>query len=45
MERLIFLGEDHLRTTIKAYETHYNGHRNHQGMANQLLMPQVLPAE
>jgi transposase InsO family protein len=43
VERFIFLGEGHLRRTFKAYETHYNSHRNHQGMENQLLMTRVLP--
>ena len=43
LDRLIFLGEEHLRAALSSYETHYNRHRNHQGMENQLLMPQVLP--
>jgi len=44
-ERLIFLGENHLRAALRSYEIHYNRHRNHQGMENQLLVPQVLPVE
>ena len=43
MDRLIFLGENHLRAALGSYEIHYNRHRNHQGMENQLLLPQVLP--
>jgi hypothetical protein len=45
LERLIVLGEAHLRSATSAYLTHYNGERNHQGMDNQLLTPQVLPAD
>ena len=44
-DRLIFLGENHLRASLKTYEIHYNRHRNHQGMENQLLMPPVLPLQ
>jgi transposase InsO family protein len=45
MDRLIVLGEEHLRAALRSYETHYNQHRNHQGMDNQLLTPQALPVE
>ena len=43
LDRLIFLGEEHLRAALGSYESHYNRQRNHQGMENQLLIPQVLP--
>ena len=45
LDRLIFLGEGHLKSTIKLFENHYNQRRNHQAMDNQLLMPTVLPRE
>jgi hypothetical protein len=45
MDRLIVLGEEHLRAVLRSYETHYNQQRNHQGMDNQLLTPQVLPVQ
>ena len=45
MDRLIFLGENHLWANLRSYEIRYNRHRNHQGMENQLLMPSVLPVQ
>ncbi len=45
MDRLIFLGENHVRAALRSYEIHYNRHRSHQGMENQLLMPPVLPVQ
>jgi len=39
------LGENHLRAALRSYEIYYNRHRNHQGMENQLLVPQLLPVE
>jgi hypothetical protein len=45
LDRLIFFGEGHLRSVASAYVAHYNRHRNHQGMENRLLTPQVLPSE
>ena len=45
LDRLIFLGEAYLRSAASAYVVHYNRRRNHQGMENRLLTPQVLPLE
>jgi hypothetical protein len=33
------------RKLLTSYEIHYNRHRNHQGMKNQLLVPRLLPLE
>ena len=45
LDRLIFLGEEHLQSSLKGFEEHYNLRRNHQGLDNRLLTPKVLPAE
>jgi putative transposase len=37
--RLVVLGESHLRFIIHEYAEHYNRERNHQGLDNQLLRP------
>ena len=37
--RLILFGEGALRHVLKEYGTHYHHERNHQGRANELLMP------
>ena len=39
MLRMIFFGEASLRHAIRAYLVHYHGERNHQGLANRILMP------
>ena len=36
---LIPLGEGHLRTAVAEYVAHYHGERNHQGLDNQLIVP------
>jgi hypothetical protein len=38
-ERLIFLSEEHLRSTIALYAEHYRHRRNHQGIENKLIQP------
>ena len=43
LNRRIFLGEEHIRSSLSSFEEHYNRHRNHQGTENQLLTSQVLP--
>ena len=45
LSRLIFLGEEHLRSAVSNFAAHYNRQRNHQGMENKLLTPQFLPAD
>ena len=41
LSRMIFFGEDSLRRTVKEFVAHYNQERNHQGLANQLIRPEV----
>ena len=40
--RIITLGEGHLKLAINQYLKHYNVERNHQGIENQLIKPEVL---
>ena len=42
LDKMIFLGEDHLRTTITQYLIPYHQERNHQGLDNQLIDPAQL---
>ena len=37
LNRVILLGERHLRQTIAAYVEHYHRERNHQGLGNALI--------
>jgi len=37
--RLIFFGESSLRHAIQEYVVHFHGERNHQGLANRILVP------
>jgi putative transposase len=39
LERVIPLGERHLRRTIAEFVAHYHGERNHQGIGNELIQP------
>jgi putative transposase len=39
LNKLIPLGEGHLRRAVSEYVEHYHGERNHQGVGNRLLMP------
>jgi len=39
LERMIFFGENALRTAIHEYIAHYHAERNHQGLGNQLIIP------
>lgn len=41
LERMIFFGEDALRTAISEYLAHYHAERNHQGLGNRLIIPNV----
>ena len=36
---MIFFGESSLRKGIREFVLHYHGERNHQGIGNQLIMP------
>ena len=37
LERMIFFGEDSLRTAVREYLAHYHAERNHQGLGDQLV--------
>ena len=37
LDRLIPIGERHLRRTLREYVAHYHGERNHQGLDNELI--------
>ena len=39
LSRLIFLTQQHLRTTISTFADYYRHRRNHQGIANKLIEP------
>ena len=42
LNRIIPLGEKHLQLAINQYLKHYNTERNHQGIGNQLIRPEIL---
>jgi putative transposase len=39
VDRLILLGERHLRRVLAEFVTHYHAERNHQGVGNELIEP------
>jgi putative transposase len=39
LERLIFFGETMLRNAVVQFLEHYHAERNHQGLANRILVP------
>ncbi len=39
LSRMIPLGENHLRASIRAFVAHYHLERNHQGLDNELITP------
>jgi len=39
LDRLVPLGETHLRRAILEYMEHYHEERNHQGLENELIVP------
>ena len=39
LDRIVPLGEWHLRKTLHEFATHYHRERNHQGLANPALRP------
>jgi len=41
LERLVLFGEDSLRKAIKEFVAHYHHERNHQGLANRLIIPEA----
>jgi putative transposase len=39
LNRIVPLGENHLRQVVREYVVHYHQERNHQGLENQLIEP------
>jgi len=39
LNRVVLLGERHLRRTIAEFVAHYHAERNHQGIGNALIQP------
>ena len=40
LDRVILFGERRLRHIIDEFVAHYHGERNHQGLGNELIVPQ-----
>jgi transposase InsO family protein len=45
LDRMIFFGTDSLLRALREYEAHYLGERNHQGIGNELIDPELGDAE
>ena len=47
LSRMIPLGENHLRVSIRAFVAHYHLERNHQGLDNELICSaqETLPSD
>ena len=41
LNRMIFFGEESLRTAIQNFVAHYHTERNHQGLRNRLISPEA----
>jgi putative transposase len=41
LERMILFGEDALRVAVREFVAHYHRERNHQGVGNVLLFPEI----
>ena len=41
LNRLVIMGEAHLRRTLVAFTEHYHRERNHQGLQDRLIMPEL----
>lgn len=39
LDRLVLLGEGHLRQAVREYVAHYHTERNHQGLESRLIEP------
>ena len=37
LERMVLLGEGHLRAAVTDFVSHYHAERNHQGLDNELI--------
>jgi putative transposase len=43
LDKLVPLGEPHLRTAITKFVEHYHAERNHQGFGNRLITAAAVP--
>ena len=41
LDRIVPLGERHLRTVVRAFVDHYHEERPHQGLGNELIAPKT----
>jgi putative transposase len=41
LERIVPLGEGHLRAAVRAFVQHYHEERPHQGLGNELIAPKT----
>lgn len=41
LDRLILFGEGSLRRAVREFVTHYHLERNHQGLGNHLIAPEI----
>ena len=39
LDKLVLLGENHLRTAVREFVVHYHTERNHQGLEGRLIAP------
>ena len=39
LDKLVLLGERHLRTAVREHVAHYHEERNHQGLGSRLITP------
>jgi putative transposase len=44
LDRLILFGERRLLRALDEFVAHYHGERNHQGLGNELITPEIHPA-
>jgi len=45
LNRMIFVGQESLRRAVAEYMEHYHLERNHQGVANRLIVPKAMEAK
>ena len=41
LDRMVLLGEPHLRAAVRAFMQHYHEERPHQGLGNELIAPKT----
>ena len=41
LDRIILIGEGSLRRAVSEFVLHYHGERNHQGLGNKIIRPEV----